>query len=319
MKNLIAVIITVLLAYYFWPAETPQPTEVVEEYEDDENSEETEPSPPPKKTKVVTQPKPAVPKLQKQPRVKAKTIATQQQQKPAAEWFKSKEPPKDVIFKVDKKGNAIAFGDIYLGKVKQGGKGFLKTKVKPVQLWDSTEIPFHIDGSIPTYQKELIKETLDYFSYHTNLNFIANDGSYEDSIVFIKGDEHCYSYLGKVGGHQPIYLSGNCRENEIAHEVMHAIGFIHEHTRTDRDQYVTINWSNIQKGFENQFALVPKEYMINTLEGFPFSYNTRMLYDPKSFAKDRSKDTITSKTGKKMLPVGTILSPDDIQRINNTY
>ena len=32
------------------------------------------------------------------------------------------------------------------------------------------------------------------------------------------------------------------------HEILHFLGFYHEHTRYDRDEYIKVNWKNIKTG-----------------------------------------------------------------------
>ena len=66
-----------------------------------------------------------------------------------------------------------------------------------------------------------------------------------DHVQFIN-DRGCYSMVGRVGGRQPISLGANCQRIFVAaHEMMHALGIFHEHTRPDRDEYIHIEWSNI--------------------------------------------------------------------------
>lgn len=53
--------------------------------------------------------------------------------------------------------------------------------------------------------------------------------------------------MGRIGDKQVVSLQrfGCVRHGVIQHEVLHALGFLHEHTRSDRDNYVTILWDKI--------------------------------------------------------------------------
>lgn len=59
----------------------------------------------------------------------------------------------------------------------------------------------------------------------------------------------CFSVVGTTGGKQLLSLQrfACTRQGIIQHELLHALGFHHEHTRNDRDQYIKINWENISE------------------------------------------------------------------------
>ena len=75
--------------------------------------------------------------------------------------------------------------------------------------------------------------------------------STETDYVWVTKDEGCYSYLGKVTGRQILSLQGSVGrtgcywEGIIVHEFIHAIGFLHEQSRPDRDSFVQINFETI--------------------------------------------------------------------------
>lgn len=59
----------------------------------------------------------------------------------------------------------------------------------------------------------------------------------------------CYADFGRVSGPQNVSLDDDCLSyGTVIHELMHAIGFIHEHQRNDRDYFVNILWQNILPG-----------------------------------------------------------------------
>lgn len=113
----------------------------------------------------------------------------------------------------------------------------------------------------------------------------------------------CASILGPSGGKQVLSLQrfGCVKHGIIQHELLHALGFYHEHTRSDRDRYVRINWDNITQC--NSFLhdglihtrrflvrplildlLLPPDYAYNFHKrdtdhlGIPYDYSSVMHY-----------------------------------------
>lgn len=72
---------------------------------------------------------------------------------------------------------------------------------------------------------------------------------------------------------------GCLRVGVISHEFMHALGFVHEQSRFDRDKYVTIMWQNIWKGnIEEQRRRVALGQEISTDDKFKNFYEYLLFF-----------------------------------------
>ncbi|MCB9024935.1 MAG: M12 family metallopeptidase [Bdellovibrionaceae bacterium] len=224
--------------------------------------------------------------------------------------------PGHVMFEIKMGDWAVSYGDVLLGKISsQNPIHSGQFKPPSPRLWPSAEIPYVIDQDYP--YKELVEDVIAYFHEMTPIRFVKPTDQ-KDGLIFKLADEHCYSYLGRVGGYQPIFLSEECRGPQIIHEILHALGFIHEQSRVDRDQYLKIIWEEIKPGYELQFTEVPPAFMISVL-GSPFDYNSIMLYSSNAFSKDPSIAVMKSLTKKEIQPNRDGLSKVDRQRLYKLY
>lgn len=226
-------------------------------------------------------------------------------------------PPGHLDFEV-REGVAIAQGDMVLGKVvdeNKSGKGI--AKANRTRLWDSADIPYSIQDGVTN--REAIQAAIAQFHTNTSVRFVPYTGQ-KDSIVFVKADELCASYLGRVGGAQPIFLSPKCGAYEVQHELMHALGFVHEQSRPDRDKYVEVLWANIDEKYWPQFWVIPDE-MIHEYVGSVFSFDPQsmMLYDTTAFAKEVGSLSMKSKSTQDLQPTRSGFSRTDKERIFYLY
>ena len=217
-------------------------------------------------------------------------------------------------------GFAVAYGDVLLGKPTGDTAGDLPHRhhlsdAPHARLWQRPEIGYSISPELPNPKR--VEAAIRFFNERTPIKFVPYQGQ-RDGIVFVVGSQDCLSYLGSIGGLQPIRLSMGCGPTEIMHEIMHALGFIHEHSRTDRAQYVEVEWSNIDAKFQPQFAMAPDSLMDN-LKGAPFDYHSIMLYRPRAFALNPNRDVLKSTQGESINPSSDGLSAGDIERIKRLY
>ena len=79
-------------------------------------------------------------------------------------------------------------------------------------------------------------------------SMFTNSGYYFTPLWFSR----CWSSVGKLykrPGAQEISLANGClMHSTIMHEVLHSLGFWHEQSRPDRDQFIEVFWENIQEG-----------------------------------------------------------------------
>ncbi|XP_075719960.1 embryonic protein UVS.2-like [Rhinoderma darwinii] len=102
----------------------------------------------------------------------------------------------------------------------------------------------------------------------------------------------------------------------IQHEAMHNLGFYHEHTRTDRDNYINILWQNMDKDYWKNFNIMDG----NTLN-LPYDYTSVMHYHRYAFSRNEPLlPTIVPKPDP-TVQIGqrTGLSNLDVKKINAFY
>ncbi len=206
-------------------------------------------------------------------------------------------------------GVAVIEGDIIIGTPGTAGRAAQVSRISP---WPTREIPIYIQPSLPNPSR--VRDAIEYFK-PTAVRFVPYTNQH-DVLVIESGTGRCKSYMGKIGGKQPIYLAPDCGAHEIAHELMHAIGFIHEQNRNDRDSFIRVNRENIEGSALANFEKLPTDFMI--LSGRkPFDFRSVMLYPETMFSRN-GDPTIVSTTGAAIAP-SEGLSASDIDRINSFY
>ncbi|KAK0420415.1 hypothetical protein QR680_014670 [Steinernema hermaphroditum] len=191
------------------------------------------------------------------------------------------------------------------------------------RIWPHGVIPYEINGNFSGEHKSLFQKAMRHWENVTCLSFVPRQPSHENYIVFTVDKCGCCSYVGRRGdGPQAVSIGKNCDKfGIVVHELGHAVGFWHEHTRPDRDKYVDIFYKSIQTAQDYNFDKSKPEE-VDSL-GETYDYASIMHYARDTFSKAPYLDTILPKqpTLGERPEIGQRikLSEGDIRQTNKLY
>jgi len=161
------------------------------------------------------------------------------------------------------------------------------------QRWPQGVIPYVIDGSLGGQRDDILR-AMEVYHSQTCIRFVPRTN--EQNFINIFSGAGCYSYVGLINaGGQEVSLQANgcIYHGTILHELMHAVGFWHEQSRSDRDDYLNVYLDNVEPNQRHNFDKLGAEH---NRFGIPFDQESIMIYGEKSFSRN-GEPTMLAKNG----------------------
>jgi len=144
-------------------------------------------------------------------------------------------------------------------------------------------------NAVSAADQEVFVDCAQEWATFANLHFIPWTTQANYVLVSQQSNlEGGFSAVGMIGGQQSLTIGPTSWNHAtVCHELGHTLGLVHEHQRSDRDNYVTVFTNDIVPGDEGNFVLLP-----DSLNQTAYDFLSVMHYSRNSLSISPSDDTL---------------------------
>ncbi|XP_055341737.1 uncharacterized protein LOC129590498 isoform X2 [Paramacrobiotus metropolitanus] len=191
--------------------------------------------------------------------------------------------------------------------------------------WPNGIVPFQLESALRV-NRSLIHAAMAIISQKTSecIRFVPRSNEPVFLRILPAPRSTCSAEVGYATSSRRLQLSPECLLHDVIHELMHILGFFHEHTRPDRDEHVLIHFDNIKASKRAAYDVdYDKRTDSDTLQ-LPYDCRSIMHYPPSNarYAKDPNRPVMSAKPGStcKLAPTNNMVLTDlDVQKLYTAY